>query len=351
LRSYLFFSRLMVYHLTMNKRALRADILLLLTSCVWGFGFVAQRSGMEHVGPFTFNGLRFLLGSVSLLPLMLYRNVRGASGGTAVKKSLVPASLAAGTCLFLGVELQQLGLMFTTVGNSGFITGLNVVLTPIFGIFLGKKTGIPTWIGAVFILAGLYFLSAAGHIDSINPGDILTAAGAFFFAVHVLLIDTLARSYDPIRLSSGQFAWCGLFSMVLAVTAEPFMGGWTERLLGPDASAAGLFAWRTLPELAADPEGLLGAVIPILYGGLASTGLAYTLQVVAQRDAPPAHAAILLGLEGCFAAIGGMLLLSEVLKATTLAGFLLMLAGMFITQWEVIGGGGGGAGGIRKKAV
>ena len=321
-------------------------MLLLLTSCVWGFGFVAQRSGMDHVGPFTFNGLRFLLGSLSLLPLVLYRNARGNTGGKAGGKSLALASLTAGSCLFFGVELQQLGLMFTTVGNSGFITGLNVVLTPVLGIFLGKKTGIPTWIGAVFILAGLYFLSAAGHIDSINPGDILTAAGAFFFAVHMLLIDTLARSHDPIRLSAGQFAWCGLFSMVLAITAEPFMGGWAERLLGTDAASAGLFAWRTLSELAAAPGELLGAVVPILYGGLASTGLAYTLQVIAQRDAPPAHAAILLGLEGSFAALGGVILLSEVLKATTLAGFLLMLAGMFITQWEVIAGGG-----LRKKAA
>lgn len=329
----------------MNKRALRSDLLLLLTSCVWGFGFVAQRSGMEYVGPFAFNGIRFLLGSLSLLPLILYRRGRGLESGGAPKQGrLLTASLSAGSCLFAAVTLQQLGMLFTTAGNAGFITGLYVVLTPIFGIFLGKKTGLPTWIGAVFTLTGLFFLSAAGHTGSINPGDIITAVSAVFWAFHVLLIDALARSHDPIRLSAGQFVWCGLFSLLPAFAVEPFVEDWSVILMGADAVSAGLFSWRSLPELIAglgtEGGGLWAAAVPLLYGSLGSVGVAYTLQVVAQRDAPPAHATIILCLEGCFAAAGGVILLAEPLGAWTLLGFALMLGGMLATQWEVIAGGG-----------
>jgi drug/metabolite transporter (DMT)-like permease len=318
----------------MNKRALWADMLLLLTAGIWGFGFVAQRSGMEYMGPFAYNGLRFILGSLSLLPLILIR-----------RKAPVPArrfalySLAAGSCLFIAVILQQFGIMFTTAGNAGFITGLYVVLTPIFGIFLGRKTGPATWLGSVFTLAGLYFLSAAG-LDAVNPGDIITVASAVFWACHVLLIDRLVRGLDPIALSSGQFAVCGIFSLAGACTVEPLIGPLVERI-DPALLGEGLFAWLPFPALAAAfSSGTIRfpaeALIPILYGGLASVGIAYTLQAVAQRDAPPAHATIILCLEGCFAALGGFLLLAEQVGRWTLLGFILMLTGMLVTQWEVI---------------
>jgi drug/metabolite transporter (DMT)-like permease len=323
----------------MNKRALRADVLLLLTAGIWGFGFVAQRSGMEYLGPFAYNGIRFILGSLSLVPLLMIRKgaaalVRAQSG------RFVCSSLAAGGCLFVAVILQQFGIMFTTAGNAGFITGLYVVLTPVFGIFLGRKTGPATWFGSVFTLGGLYFLSAAGHLDSINPGDIITVASAVFWAFHVLLIDRLVRGLDPIALSAGQFAVCGLLSLAGAFTLEPLIGGTVERI-NAGLLSAGLFAWLPFPALL---DGLSAgavhfpaeALIPVLYGGLASVGIAYTLQVVAQRDAPPAHATIILCLEGCFAALGGVLLLAEQVGRWTLLGFVLMLAGMLVTQWEVI---------------
>jgi drug/metabolite transporter (DMT)-like permease len=334
----------------MNKRALRSDFLLLLTAGVWGFGFVAQRSGMEYVGPFTFNGIRFILGSLSLIPLILI--LRKTRKGGPEKQTLRPGrffrySLAAGGCLFIAVTLQQLGIMFTTAGNAGFITGLYVVLTPIFGIFLGRKTGKATWLGAVFTLTGLYFLSAAGHLDKINPGDLITAVSAVFWACHVLLIDALVKNIDPLVLSSGQFGVCGAFALAAAFILEPSMGAVAE-FLRPGLTAAGLFAWQDLPALiAAAAENGPGAVlspdslIPILYGGLGSVGVAYTLQTVAQRDAPPAHATIILCLEGCFAAFGGVLLLAEPLGRWTLLGFVLMLCGMLVTQWEVIAGGFG----------
>jgi len=323
----------------MNKRALRADIFLLLTAGIWGFGFVAQRSGMEYVGPFAFNGIRFILGSLSLLPLILWRS-KSNKLTTIFTTKWIQYSLAAGGCLFVAVILQQFGLMFTTAGNAGFITGLYVVLTPIFGIFLGRKTGRATWFGSLFTLAGLYFISAAGSLDSINPGDIITVISAVFWACHVLLIDRLVRDIDPIALSSGQFAVCGLLALIGAFLVEPFIAPLTERL-NPALLEAGTFAWLPFPALL---DGLsaraiafpAGALIPILYGGLGSVGIAYTLQAVAQRDAPPAHATIILCFEGCFAAFGGALLLSEKIGHWTLLGFILMLAGMLVTQWEVI---------------
>jgi drug/metabolite transporter (DMT)-like permease len=356
----------------MNKRALQADILLLLTAGIWGFGFVAQRSGMEYVGPFAYNGIRFILGSLSLLPLILIRR-RGevspslhlttspmaapppltkwsgsaapsagahTAPATPPQARLLKSSLLAGSCLFIAVILQQFGILFTTAGNAGFITGLYVVLTPVFGIFWGKKTGPATWLGSVFTLTGLYFLSAAGHLDSINPGDIITVTSAVFWAFHVLLIDRLVQGADPIALSSGQFAVCGLWMLLGAFFLEPFIKPFIGSV-SPGLLDSGLFAWQPFPALAAalssgEIRFPAEALIPILYGGLASVGIAYTLQVVAQRDAPPAHATIILCLEGCFAALGGVLLLSEKVGAWTLLGFVLMLAGMLVTQWEVI---------------
>lgn len=327
----------------MNKRALRADILLLFTAAIWGFGFVAQRSGMEHIGPFAFNGIRFILGSISLLPFIFTRRIRSAAKMTPVQYLFLP-SLAAGICLFTAVMLQQFGIIFTTAGNAGLITGLYVVLTPIFGIFLGRKTGPATWIGSVLTFCGLYFISVAGR-PSINPGDIIVFVSAFFWAAHVLLIDRLMQgqrnfSIDPLELSFGQFAVCGIFSLLGAFFAEPHLSAIVERF-DPSLLDSGLFSWKPLPYLFESVKtGMISfplqALIPVLYGGLCSVGIAYTLQVVAQRDAPPAHAVIILCFEGCFAALGGILLLSEKAGAWTLLGFVFMLAGMLATQWEVI---------------
>jgi drug/metabolite transporter (DMT)-like permease len=235
--------------------------------------------------------------------------------------------------------------MFTTAGNAGFITGLYVVLTPIVGIVLGRKTGKATWTGAVFTLAGLYCLSAAGRLDRINPGDLITAVSAIFWAFHVLLIDVLVRGIDPIALSAGQFGVCGILSLAAAFFLEPSIHALAD-MLDPGLAGTGLFNWQDFPALLAgiaggDTGGIFSpdSLIPLLYGGLASVGIAYTLQAVAQRDAPPAHATIILCLEGCFAALGGVLLLAEPVGRWTLLGFFLMLCGMLITQWEVIAGG------------
>jgi drug/metabolite transporter (DMT)-like permease len=327
----------------MNQRALRADVLLLLTAGIWGFGFVAQRSGMEYVGPFAFNGIRFILGSLSLLPLIFFlnrhRQKTSITNPASIKKLFI-YSLAAGTCLFVAVILQQIGIMFTTAGNAGFITGLYVVLTPIFGIFLGRKTGPATWLGSVFTLSGLYFICSVGKQGPLNPGDIIVLVSAIFWACHVLLIDRLVQKIDPLALSSGQFAVCGILMFIGTFLAEPSIMPIVEKL-NPSLLETGTFSWLPLTVLingisAQTIAFPVDAIIPILYGGLGSVGIAYTLQAVAQRDAPPAHATIILCFEGCFAAIGGALLLSEKVGPWTLLGFILMLAGMLVTQWEVV---------------
>ena len=333
----------------MNKKALRADILLLITAAIWGFGFVAQRSGMEYVGPFAFNGIRFILGSISLLPLIFIRRNRSIRSGLSPSPfhRLLLSCLLVGGCLFIAVMFQQFGIIFTTAGNAGFITGLYVVFTPIAGIFLGRKTGLPTWIGSVFTLAGLYFISVAGSPGSINPGDIIIVVSAFFWTAHVLLIDRLMNTankkdmiIDPVELSAGQFAICGLLSLIGAFLIEPFIIPAVEKI-DPSLLSAGLFEWKPILSLISSIVNKtisfpVEAIIPILYGGLASVGIAYTLQVVAQRDAPPAHATIILCFEGCFAALGGALLLAEKIDGWTLLGFILMLTGMLATQWAVI---------------
>lgn len=296
-----------------NKRAVRADILLLLTACLWGFAFVAQRSGMDYLGPFIFNGIRFTLGSLSLLPLIMLR--RGRVMQTPVK-TVILFSCIAGACLFVAVSLQQLGILYTTAGHSGFITGLYVALTPIFGMFLGRKTGVPTWIGVALCISGMFCISAGGFSESggaMLTGDILTAIGAVFWAFHVLLIDRLVHKVDALVLSSGQFAFCGIASSVVALC------------LGETLSS----------------DRIVDGIAPLLYGSFCSVGIAYTLQVVAQKDAPPAHATIILSLEGVFAAIGGVILLAEPLVSWTLLGFGLMLGGMLATQWDVIAGHSG----------
>jgi drug/metabolite transporter (DMT)-like permease len=325
----------------MNKRALRADILLLLTAGIWGFGFVAQSSGMDYVGPFTYNGIRFILGSLSLVPLILFQKSRGNNQTPLAVSSgrQLFLTFIAGSVLFLAVATQQIGIIFTTAGNAGFITGFYVVLTPVFGIFFGRKTGLPTWLGMIFSLAGLYFIFMAGSFKSINPGDIITVISAAFWAVHILVIDRLVQHVDPLVLSSGQFAWCGIYAFIAAIVLEPFVGSWAE-IIAPGFK---IQQWETLAGLLNSISNgrfplSAGALVPILYGGLASVGIAYTLQVVAQKDAPPAHATIILCLEGAFAAFGGILLLHEKPTPFALLGFAFMLCGMIVTQWEVIRG-------------
>jgi drug/metabolite transporter (DMT)-like permease len=229
----------------------------------------------------------------------------------ATTKNLLFSGSLAGLFLFAGASLQQVGLVYTTAGNAGFITGLYVVIVPIMGLALGQRTHAGTWLGAFLAATGLYFLSITADF-TIAWGDLLELIGAFFWAAHVLIIGWLSPRMDALKLAITQFAACSLLSLITAAAIETV-------------------TW----------EGLRQAAIPILYGGLASVGVAYTLQVVAQKDAPPAHAAIFLSMEAVFAAFGGWLLLAEGLTSRGVLGCGLMLAGMLLSQlW----------GGMRRRS-
>ncbi|MGY3886474.1 DMT family transporter [Aeromonas aquatica] len=285
---------------------MRSNMMLLMAAAIWGLGFVAQRLGMDHMGPFTFNGLRFLLGALSLLPLLWWLKSRqpsapsGSSSGE--RRLLLTGGLIAGTVLFSAASLQQVGLLYTTAAKAGFITGLYIILVPVIGLLLRHKTGANTWVGALIAMAGLYYLSVTDDF-TIGYGDLLQVVGALFWAIHLLLLDHYSNRVAPIRLAGVQFVVCGLLSLATAFFIE------TPTLSGAVAG------WQAL-----------------LYAGLVSVGIGYTLQVVGQRGAHPAHAAIILSLETVFAAIGGVLLLGETLDERAIVGCSLMLAGMLISQ-------------------
>lgn len=286
----------------MTGSVLKANLLLLLTAAIWGSAFVAQRVGMDHVGPFTFNGVRFALGALSLVPLILVMPKPGPSAGPGAPKALVTGGLLAGSALYFGASLQQVGLVHTTAGKAGFITGLYVVIVPLMGLFWRQRPDMGTWVGAVLAAVGLYFLSVTDQF-TIALGDFLVLLGAFFWAGHVLLLGWLSPRVDTLRLAFVQFIVCSVLSLGTAFAVE------TVAL-----------------------SGILNAALPILYGGLGSVGIAYTLQVVAQKDAKPAHAAIILSMESPFAALAGFLLLGEILAGRSIVGCTLMLAGMLLSQ-------------------
>lgn len=283
----------------MKARTLRSETLLLFSSAIWGFAFVAQRAGMEHTGPLIFNGVRFALGTAALLPFIIV-SVRKAKGP--VWPEALRRGAAAGIVLFLGATLQQAGIVDTTAGKAGFITGLYVVLVPILGIFIRNRTSRWTWSGAAIAAAGLYLLSFTGRF-TIGGGDLLVLAGTFFWAVHVLVVSRAAARVDPLLFAGVQFTVCSVLSLAAAALFEDVTAG-----------------------------GLLDAAVPILYGGIMSVGIAYTLQVLAQRNTPASHAAIILSLETVFAALGGWVVLGETIPARGLAGCALMLAGIILSQ-------------------
>jgi drug/metabolite transporter (DMT)-like permease len=288
----------------LTRSIYRADGLLLLAAAIWGGAFVAQRVGMDHVGPLTFNGVRFALGALTLLPLAFKERRKPVtlSGSPFTTGQTMWGGVSAGLVLFAGATLQQVGLVYTTAGKAGFITGLYVVLVPLLGMVWKQRPSGGGWAGAFLAAVGLYFLSVTEEL-TLAPGDAWELAGAFMWAGHVLVLGWLSPRAKVIWLACVQYLVCSLLSLIVA--------GATETITG---------------------RGLIAAAVPILYGGVFSVGVAYTLQVVAQRVAPPTHAAIILSLEAVFAAIAGCLLLGEELTLRALLGCGLMLAGMLVTQ-------------------
>jgi drug/metabolite transporter (DMT)-like permease len=287
----------------MRKEALRADLLMLLTAMIWGSAFVAQRQGMDSIGPFLYSGLRFALAALILLPLLPILQRRSPDAPTPpVNRPLLLGGVLMGLALALGINLQQVGLLFTSVTNSGFITGLYVIIVPLLGLLIGHKTGLGIWLGACLAVVGMFLLSV-GEGFQVASGDWLQLAGAFVWGVHVLLVGYFAGRHDPLRLAVVQFITCALISLLLAVLLEEI------RL-----------------------EAIIAAGPAILYGGVFGVAIGFTLQVVAQKHAIASHAAIILSLEAVFAAIAGALLLGEALEMRGYFGCALMFCGMLLAQ-------------------
>jgi drug/metabolite transporter (DMT)-like permease len=293
----------------MRLNPLRADAILLLAALLWGIAFVPQQLGMAHVGPLTFVGAKFALAALCMLPLL----GRKARAGAAPRWPWLMGALA-GLALALGSVIQQAGVEHTTVSNAGFITGLYVIMVPILGIAVRRPARAAHWAGALLAVLGMYLLTMT-ESAGMRMGDLLVLASAFFWSIQILLIDHIghfgrfAPDVDAVRLSVIQFVFTAVLSggLGLLIESPTWAGVWAAR-------------WS------------------ILYVGVFSGAIAFTLQIVAQRAAPAAHAAIIFSLEAVFAAVAGRVVLDEQLTARQLAGCGVILAGILCSQLERITG-------------
>lgn len=284
------------------KVKVQSTVLLFLTAIIWGFAFVAQRVGADYVGTFTFNGIRFLLGSFSLIPVILIFEREAADKKKLLKTFYI--SLAAGTVLFIAASLQQYGVELTgSAGKAGFLTGLYTVLVPVFRFFLGKKTSVLTFIGAFFAIGGLFFLCMTGNSVSFGKGDIVLIIGAVFWAFHILIIDKFVNDVSPLKFSMMQFFVCGVLSVIGALLTETV-----------------------------EISSIKAAAVPILYGGIMSVGVAYTCQILGQKHSDPTFASIVFSTESVFSAVGGALLLNEIMTGRGYFGCALIFVGIVLSQ-------------------
>lgn len=291
------------------KNKLQGELMLLLAALIWGASFVAQRTGMEYVGPFTFNGIRSLLGSLALVPVIMVMNRQRRKMGEAgpankevEKRNLLSGGILCGLVLFVASSLQQYGMVYTTAGKAGFITALYIVLVPICGLFLGKKVRPLLWFCVGLATVGLYLLSVQEGL-AINKGDLLVLASAFGFTAHILVIDHFSPKTDGVKMSCLQFLVCGVLSL-------PFM-----------------LMFETI-----DWANLVACWLPIAYAGVLSCGVAYTLQIIAQQRTEPAIASLLLSLESAFALLAGIIILQEQISWREAVGCLIMFAAIILAQ-------------------
>ena len=278
-----------------------ANSLLLITAVIWGLGFVAQVLGMNYLSPFAFIGTRFLLGAASLVPMVAFFYYRNLLPQSSLRTVLI-GSLVLGVILFAAGSLQQVGIVYSNASNAGFITGLYMVLVPLIGLAFRHRPGLNAWLGTVLALVGLFLLSVKADF-SMGYGDSLLLIGAVGWALHILAIDHFASRAAPLLLALGQFIVCGVLAVGVSVV------------------------WETTTW-----DQMRAATNVLIYAGVITVGVAYTLQVIAQERADPTHAAIILSLEAVFGAIGGYLFLQEQLTSRELWGCTLMLAGMLVSQ-------------------
>ena len=281
-------------------------IMLLLTAFIWGTAFVAQSVGMDYLGPFTFNGVRSLIGGVALLPciwlLRMWNKKEDEQKVQREKKNLIQGGIACGLLLFAASSLQQIGIQYTSAGKSGFITAFYIVIVPVLGIFLHKKIGWKVWIAVLLALAGLYFLCITEKF-TIGKGDILIFLCALVFSLHIMVIDYFSPKVDGVKMSCIQFFVCGIVSI-------PFM-----------------FVLET-PNV----TDIVAGWMPLLYAGVLSCGVAYTLQIIGQKNVNPAIASLILSLESCFSVLAGWAVLGEHLSARESVGCILMFVAIILAQ-------------------
>lgn len=277
------------------------EILLLITALIWGSGFVAQRLGMDHVQPFTFISARFFLGVLSLLPVIALTRKSNKLPPVSLRQ-FIWAGVACGSFLFMGGALQQIGLVTTTAGKAGFITALYIIFVPLIGLLFGRRIRLPVIGGVILAVIGLYLLSVKGGF-TIERGDLIVLIGALFWSGHILVVDQFAKRIDGLQLSAMQFLVAAIFSTIAAL----------------------LFESPTM-------EGIKGASWAILYAGIVVVGVAFTLQVLGQRNTHPTIAALIMCLEAVFAVVFGYLILHEVMTSRELIGCALMLAGVVLAQ-------------------
>ena len=288
----------------MNKAQIRSSLLLLLGAVIWGSAFVAQSVGMDYIGPFTFNAVRSLIGTVSLLPLILIlgRRKKNRTTTRAEKKYYIKACLLCGTVLCAATMCQQIGLKYTTVGKAGFITAMYIVLVPVLGIFLGRRPALRIWFCVLLACIGLYFLCIRDGF-SIQKGDLYMLGAAILFAFQILMIAHFAPKVDSIKLSAGQFFVSGIISLVIMFIVE------TPRM-----------------------PNILAAWLPLLYAGVLSSGVAYTLQIIGERDADPAIASLAMSMESVFSVLAGWVILGQVLSPREWIGCGLMFTAIVISH-------------------
>jgi drug/metabolite transporter (DMT)-like permease len=288
----------------MNKFVLRQSLILLLTAVIWGVAFVAQSVGMDYVEPFTFIAVRNIIGVIVLLPVVYMMDKgRKKAGEKENKKDLITGGIICGILLFTASAFQQVGIKYTSVGKAGFITAMYIVLVPIVGMFIHKKTGVRIWLGVVLAVIGMYFLCISEDDIGIQMGDMLMFICAFTFSFHILTVDYFSPRVNGVKMSCIQFMTCAILSTVfMLIFEEPRMSD------------------------------ILAAWLPILYAGALSSGVAYTLQIVGQAGMNPTVASLILSLESVVSALAGWIILHQSLSPREIIGCVVAFAAIIIVQ-------------------
>ena len=297
--------------MSIGKQA-RGNLLLATAALIWGLAFVAQSVGMEYIGPFTFNAIRMIMGGLVLIPCIFllqrwdnHKTAVRAESATDKRQrqiTLLRAGVSCGLILCIATSLQQIGIVYTTAGKAGFITALYIILVPILSIFLRRRITWVIWVSVLIAIAGLYLL-CINETLSISWGDLLVLISALFFAIHILVVDHFASKVEGVKMSCIQFFIAGIICLLLMFLLER-----------PDIHA------------------ILDCWLPLLYVGILSTAVAYTMQILGQRDTHPVIASLIMSAESVFAVVFGWLLLNEMLTLPELLGCLLMLTAMILAQ-------------------